>query len=183
MRGTRQHGGRPRRGATLLEAMATMVVVVIGILGVALIVLAAARQNRRNLIQAQAGLIAERELERITAMGCTGVMPTPCSNIQALDGSTRQLWWAADGEPQAQAPSAGETRLRFDVAVDVDPNAMGGFEGTARGSPAVDRMVGGLQLQQVVNVRVLVTWPDTLLNGFGTNSRRRAVALQTRMVP
>ncbi|MFP2928030.1 hypothetical protein ACLESO_23080 [Pyxidicoccus sp. 3LG] len=171
------------RGATLLEAIATMVVLLIGILGVALTVLAASRQNRRNLIQAQASLIAEQELERITAMGCTGLPASPCSNIQALDGSTRQVWWAAGGMPRTQAPGAGQPpRLRFDVAVDVDPGPGGTYEGNARGSPPVNRLVGATQLQEVINVRVLVSWPDMPLTGLSANARR-AVALQTRMVP
>lgn len=175
----------PRRtGATLLEAMATMAVLVVGILAVSLTVLAASRQNRRNLVQAQAGLIAEQELERITAMGCTGALATPCDNVQALDGVTRQVWWAADGEPRDVAPPPGEPpRLRFDVALDVDPNTAGAYEGTARGAPALDRMEKGQALQQVINVRVTVSWQDTLLPGFGTSPLRRAVALQTRMVP
>lgn len=175
----RRKGGP--RGATLMEAMATMVVLVVGILAVSLTVLAASRQNRRNLIQAQASIIAERELERIVAMGCTGVPPNAlCGNIQDLDGTTRQFWWAADGEPKTVAPPAGQPRLRFDVAVDVDPGPGGAFEGIARGSPAVDRVVNGQQIMQVINVRVLVSWLDPTLTGVGAPSRR-AVALQTRM--
>jgi type II secretory pathway pseudopilin PulG len=177
-------GARALRGATLLESMATMVVLVFGILGVALTVLAASRQNRRNLIQAQASLIAERELERITAMGCVGPTAAPCQNIQGLDGFTQTLWWAADGEPFTQAPGPTDpARLRFDIAVDVDPGPGGAFEGAERGSPVLNRQVAGRNLQQVVNVRVLVSWPDTLLNNFGVNTPRRAVVLQTRMVP
>lgn len=169
------------RGATLMEAMATMVVLIVGILAVSLTVLAASRQNRRNLIQTQASVIAERELERIIAMGCTGVAPTPCSNVQALDGFTRPLWWAASGQPQEVAPGVGQTRLRFDVAVDVDPNVAGLYEGIAQGSPAVNRFIDGQQLQQVINVRVLVSWQDSV-TGLSAGTRR-AVALQTRMVP
>ncbi|HZI13286.1 MAG TPA: hypothetical protein VE153_23090 [Myxococcus sp.] len=169
---------RARRGTTLLEAIATMAVLVVGIMAVSMTVLAASRQNRRNLAQSQASLIAEQELERITAMGCTGPDTSPCGNIQALDGNTRQVWWATDGEPRAQGPGQ-----RFDIALDVDPNASNQYEGSARGSPALDRTEGGQQLRQVINVRVTVSWQDTLLPGFGTTPLRRAVALQTRMVP
>jgi type II secretory pathway pseudopilin PulG len=170
---------RARRGVTLLESIATMAVLVVGILAVSMTVLAASRQNRRNLAQAQASLIAEQELERITAIGCTGPTTTPCDNIQSMDGRTRQVFWATDGEPRAQAPGQ-----RFDIAVDVDPNNTATpYEGTARGSPALDRTEGGQQLRQVINVRVTVSWQDTLLPGFGTTPLRRAVALQTRMVP
>jgi type II secretory pathway pseudopilin PulG len=167
-----------KRGATLLEAMATMAVLVVGIMAVAMTVLAASRQNRRNLMQSQAGLIAEQELERILAMGCSGPVASPCSNIQNLDGNTRQVWWATDGQPRASGPGQ-----RFDIALDVDPNASNQFEGTATGSPPVNRNEGGFTLQQVINVRVTVSWQDTLLPGFGTSPLRRAVALQTRMVP
>lgn len=165
----------------MVEAMATMLVLVVGILAVSLTVLAASRQNRRNLIQAQASIIAERELERIVAMGCTGLAPNPlCGNIQALDGNTRQLWWAADGQPQSTLPAPGQPRLQFDVAVDVDPGPGGAFEGVAQGNPPVNRVVNGQQLIQVVNVRVVVSWLDPTLTGVGPLTRR-AVALQTRM--
>jgi hypothetical protein len=172
------------RGATLMEAMATMVVLIVGILAVSLTVLAASRQNRRNLIQAQASVIAERELERIIAMGCTGVPPAaPCVNVQNLDGFTRQMSWAVSGLPQEVVPgSPPPPGLLFDVAVDVDPDAAGLFEGVAMGSPALNRFVDGQQLQQVINVRVLVSWQDNLMSGLAPDTRR-AVVLQTRMVP
>ncbi len=174
---------RARRGATLMEAMATMVVLVFGIMGVSLTVLAASRQNRRNLTQAQASLIAERELERVVALGCTGVAPAPlCGNIQALDNTTRTYWWAADGEPSDVAPPAGVPRLQFDVAIDVDPGPGNTFEGVAMGSPAVNRAVGGQTLVDVINVRVLVSWRAPPLLGLA-DTARYAVALQTRMVP
>lgn len=180
---TQQGSRRARRGATLMESMATMVVLIFGIMGVTLTVLAASRQNRRNLTQAQASLIAERELERITALGCTGVAPAPlCGNIQALDGTTRTLWWAADGEPSETAPPPGLPRLQFDVAVDVDPGPGGLFEGIAMGSPPVNRVVAGQMLEQVINVRVLVSWRAPQLLGIA-DTTRYAVALQTRMVP
>ncbi|NMO16054.1 hypothetical protein HPC49_39840 [Pyxidicoccus fallax] len=165
--------------------MATMAVLLVGILAVSLTVLAAARQNRRNLIQAQATLIAEQELERIIGIGCAGPLGQPCSNIQALDNLPRPpVFWAADGElSTTQNANPGRSnRLRFDVAVDVDPGAGGGFEGGARGSPAVDRVEGGAQLQQVINVRVVVSWQDSLLAGLAP-ATRRAVVLQTRMAP
>ncbi|WP_240359062.1 type IV pilus modification PilV family protein [Pyxidicoccus trucidator] len=163
--------------------MATMVVLIVGILAVSLTVLAASRQNRRNLIQAQASVIAERELERIIAMGCTGVPPTPCSNVQGLDGFTRRMAWAVSGQPQeVVVPGPVPPGLLFDVAVDVDPNLAGLYEGVAMGSPALNRFVDGQQLQQVINVRVLVSWQDNLMSGLAPDTRR-AVVLQTRMVP
>lgn len=165
---------RTRRGVTLLEAMATMTVVVFGILGVALAVLASARQNRRNLIQAQAGLIAEQELERISAMKCVTPAPArPCANIEALDRQTRPVWWSSNGTPRDVIPGAGDpVRLKYDVAVDVDPP----MEGEERGSPQLVRVVASQTLLNVVNVRVTVSWLDA-------DAGRRAVALQTRMSP
>ncbi|WP_228556643.1 hypothetical protein [Myxococcus sp. AB025B] len=164
-----------RRGATLLEAMATMVVVVFGILGIALAVLASAKQNRRNLIQAQAGLIAEQEMERITAMRCATPAPgRPCENIEALDRDRHEVWWSANGTPRYLAPGAGEpVRMKYDVAVDVDPP----MEGEEAGTPSLARdVLPGLRLANVVNVRVTVSWTDQ-------DKVLRAVALQTRMTP
>lgn len=168
------HSARPRahRGITLLEAMATMAVVVFGILGVSLVVLASSKQNRRNLVQAQASLIAEQELERIVAQRCAAQPPAaPCANIAALDNTTRTVWWSSNGTPREVAPGVGDpARLRYEVAVDVDPP----FEGQEVGSPAVSRMVTGQVLANAVNVRVTVSWLDA-------DRGRRAVALQTRM--
>ncbi|MFY2564358.1 type IV pilus modification PilV family protein [Corallococcus terminator] len=165
---------RARRGVTLLESMATMTVVVFGILGVALAVLASSKQNRRNLIQAQAGLIAEQELERITAMTCATPAPgRPCANIEALDRSIRSVWWSSNGTPRDTVPGAGDpVRLKYDVAVDVDPP----MEGDERGSPQLNRTIATQALINVVNVRVTVSWRDP-------DAGRRAVALQTRMSP
>jgi hypothetical protein len=152
--------------------MATMAVVVFGILGVSLVVLASSKQNRRNLIHAQAGLIAEQELERIVAMRCTAEPPAaPCASVIALDRTTRTVWWSSNGTPREVAPGAGDpARLRYEVAVDVDPP----FEGQETGSPLLTRMVAGQPLANVINVRVTVSWLDPDLG-------RRAVALQTRM--
>ncbi|MBZ4415267.1 hypothetical protein K8638_02080 [Myxococcus sp. RHST-1-4] len=152
--------------------MATMAVVVFGILGISLVVLASSKQNRRNLIHAQAGLIAEQELERIVSMRCAAPPPAaPCANVAALDDTTRTVWWSSNGTPREVAPGAGDPeRLRYEVAVDVDPP----FEGQETGSPVLNRLVAGQPLSSVVNVRVTVSWLDADLG-------RRAVALQTRM--
>ena len=164
---------RHERGLTLLESMATAVVLMIGILGVLIVLVAASRQNRRNDNQTQATLIAEQELERIVALRCKGEGTTPCSNIQEMDRRVRQVWWAANGEMSEVAPVAGEPpRMEYTVAVDVDPPVEGGEQG----SPLLSRPIAGITIPtgHVVNVRVTVSWEEP-------SFPRRAVALQTRM--
>ncbi|WP_163990437.1 type IV pilus modification PilV family protein [Pyxidicoccus caerfyrddinensis] len=164
---------RHARGITLLETIATAAVLMVGILGVLTVLVATSRQNRRNNNQTQATLIAEQELERIVALRCMGSDAAPCSNIQALDDSVRQVWWSANSEMAEVAPAAGSTpRMQYTVAVDVDPPVEGGEEG----SPSLTRLVAGQSLPtgMIVNVRVTVSWKEPSVP-------RRAVALQTRM--
>jgi hypothetical protein len=153
--------------------MATAVVLLVGILGVLLVLVAASRQNRRNNTQTQAQLIAEQELERIVALRCRGPEGATCSNIQQLDDSVRQVWWSANGQMSEVAPPPGApTQMQYTVAVDVDPPVEGGEQG----SPSLTRTVSGIALPagQLVNVRVTVSWQEP-------SFPRRAVALQTRM--
>lgn len=165
---------RGPRGVTLIEAMATMVVLLLGIMAVALLLLQTVKSNRRNLSQAQAATLAERELERILAMGCR---PPPnamsCPNIQALDGQVLgPFYWSAGGEMTTTAP-AGPSR-EYEVLVDVDPGQ--------EGSEVVSRPVGpsGLTSSATVNVRVTVRWREA---GEGADAPFEAIALQTRMAP
>lgn len=164
---------RHARGLSLLESMATAVVLMVGILGVLLVLVASSRQNRRNNNQTQATLIAEQELERIVAMRCKGLDTSPCSNIQALDRSVREVWWSANGQMSEDEPAnAPEDQVVYTVAVDVDPPV----EGNEAGSPSLSRTVAGIPLPAglIVNVRVTVSWVEP-------SFPRRAVALQTRM--
>ena len=78
------------RGVTLVESLATMAILVGGIAAIGMTVVGTAKINRRNLTQAQALVVAERELERITQLGCDGVIPLdPCANLKALDGAAQ----------------------------------------------------------------------------------------------
>ncbi|AKQ69037.1 Type IV fimbrial biogenesis protein PilV [Myxococcus hansupus] len=170
---------RHARGLSLLETMATAAVLMLGILGILYTLLAASRHNRRNNNLNQATLIAEQELERVVNLRCSGEpVSDPCANIKQLDNSVRPVWWSANGrmrelEPLANAPP----HLRYDLMLDVDPP----FEGGEQGAPALARVIAPhgtqLPLDQVVNVRVTVSWAEE------PGAPRRAVALQTRMAP
>ncbi|QSQ28367.1 hypothetical protein JY651_33895 [Pyxidicoccus parkwayensis] len=153
--------------------MATAAVLMVGILGVLIVLVAASRQNRRNNNQTQASLIAEQELERIVSLRCKGNDASPCSNIQALDDSVRRVWWSANGDMSEVAPAPGATpQMEYTVAVDVDPP----YEGGEQGVPSLTRTEAGISLPagMIVNVRVTVSWAEP-------SAPRRAVALQTRM--
>ncbi len=169
----RTHRSRAQRGATLIEVMATGVVLILGLLGAAMLVHYTAKQNRRTLTQTQAQLIAERELERISALGCQN--DPPCANIQALAAaSPYSVWQRVNGGILTAAPAAGEPPAReYSVMVDVDPP----FEDGEVGEPAVNRVLANGQVGNLVNVRVAVSWKEP------GEDRSRVFVLQTRMAP
>ena len=154
-----------RRGITLVESMATMAILAFGLAAVGMTVSGTAKLNRRNLMQAQALVVAERELERVTELGCDGLVELdPCANLKALNGAVlAPVFWSANGRVEAAAGTS-PSRTRFDVALDVDPP----FEGAETGAP---RLSGN-----VVNVRVIVSWDER-------DRPKQAVALQTRVAP
>lgn len=135
---------------------------------------ASAAFSRRNLAQTQATLIAERELERLIAMGCDDLIyDQPCNNLQAFDNTTRSVWWSADGEAYVDPPGATDPpRREYQVSVDVDPP----YEGDELGEPNLRRPLAGAGAGRQVNVRVQVSWTEP-------GRPRQVVALQTRMAP
>lgn len=151
-------------------------ILTLGLMGAAQVVLASSTLSRRNLAQTQAALIAERELERMIAMGCDNLDPNhPCANMVALDHTTRSVWWSAAGDAYETAPSSSDpTRREYHVALDVD--APGAFEGAELGEPDLARSLANAGAGNQVNVRVVVSWAEP-------NRPRQAVALQTRIAP
>lgn len=174
------------RGLTLLEAMAVMMVLALGILGVTYLVTQSVRQNRRTLTAAQAQMIAEWRLEQLIAEGCSRVViypGNPCHNIKRLDNTVASVWWSSNGRILTAAPAPGPADAlarQYDVAVDVDgagANPVTGaalFEGTEQGSPRLDIYSG--TPMNLLNVRVTVSWDEP---GYP----RQAVVLQTRISP
>lgn len=169
---------QPARGATLIEVMATTLVLLTGLGAAMLLVTETARQNRRNFIATQAQLIAEQELENIVAQGCTP--EPPCGNIRRYDSipyNSYPLWQTTSGELLREEPrDRSVVTRRFRVDIDVDGADQ--FEGSERGSPRLDRtLVAGLS-GTVYNVRLSVSWEEP-----GSNGQRQVVVLQTRVAP
>ncbi len=168
---------RSARGMTLIETMATMVVLSFGLLGVTFVVLQGSRTNRRTYAQQQAYAIAEMELERIIRMGCTRAGPE-CSNLSPLDDTTSDVYWGAEGAYSTVPDAgAGTSPRRYRVAIDIDPP----FEGAETGSPPTARVgtINGIQTT-IVNVRVTVSWQE---DGLGPNPPTRVASVQTRVSP
>ena len=167
------HPPRAVRGATLVEVLATSTILLLGLGGAMMALGATSRQNRNTLSVAQAHAIAERELERFRAMGCTSPnLANPCANLSALDGDTSTVWQTADGPPLPSAPAV--PARRYDVAVDVDPPTESPGE---TGAPALDRVLASGSPGSIVNVRVSVSWQEPGTSG------ERVVVLQTRVAP
>ena len=173
---------KPPRGTTLLEVAAAMGVLAMGIAAVGSLVLVAKGQNRRTLAMAQAEAVAQRELERIEALGCSnGNSDTIfCDNVRALDRTGYDVQWTVSGPPTVGgAPVRGTRTYHVDVDVDGPGNCNGQpcFEGNETGAPLLGRiLVPGQPAPHILNVRVTVSWTE--------NDRpRQAVALQTRVGP
>jgi type II secretory pathway pseudopilin PulG len=162
-----------KRGVTLIESLATMTILIGGIAAIGMTVAATSNLNRRNLRQSQALVLAERELERITQLGCDNVVPLdPCANLKALDGVVLPpVFWAANGKVEA-VTTAAAPRARYDVQLDVDPP----FEAAETGAPRLLRPLANSEAGSIVNVRVTVSWDDQ-------SRAKQAVALQTRVAP
>jgi type II secretory pathway pseudopilin PulG len=163
------------RGFTLVEALVMGAVLALGLASAMQVATASAAFSRRNLAQTQATLIAERELERLIAMGCDDLIEDePCKNIKDFDSApTRSVWWSADGEAYEDPPGATDPpRREYRISVDVDPP----YEGDEHGEPDMTQPLAGAGLARRVNVRVQVSWTEP-------GRPRQVVALQTRIAP
>ncbi|WP_223642285.1 type II secretion system protein [Corallococcus sp. EGB] len=167
---------RASRGVTLLEVMATMAVMLLGVAAAMTVVSQTTRSNRRTLTANQAQLIAERTLENILQRGCQG-SPT-CDTVR---DQTFNVWQTADGLLRDAAPTDPKVVARmYTVNVDVDnPQVPGTMEaGGGTGEPSLTRNLAAGSTGTVVNVRVSVNW-----NEPGIRADRQMVVMQSRMAP
>ncbi|NOK37622.1 prepilin-type N-terminal cleavage/methylation domain-containing protein [Corallococcus exercitus] len=166
---------RAARGVTLLEVMATMAVMLLGVAAAMTVVSQTTRTNRRTLTANQAQVIAERELESILARGCEGTKD--CSN---LDNYSFTVYQTSEGVLRTTAPTAaGLVARAYTVDVDVDNSAKPGTaEGSKWGEPSINRVLAGVSKGTLLNVRVTVSWTEP-----SVRAGRQAVVLQTRLAP
>ncbi|MGE6756604.1 type IV pilus modification PilV family protein [Corallococcus interemptor] len=167
---------RASRGVTLLEVMATMAVMLLGVAAAMTVVSQTTRSNRRTLTANQAQIIAERTLENILQRGCQG---SPTCDV-AKD-ETFNVWQTSDGFLRNSAPTDPKVVARmYTVNVDVDnPQVPGTMEaGGSMGEPALNRTLVGASPGTLVNVRVSVSWDEP-----GIRTDRQMVVMQTRMAP
>ncbi len=156
-----------------MEAMVTMALGALGIVGVMSLLLSSSALVRRGNTEAQALMLAQRELESIASRGCTA----NCDNVLALDNSVKRVWASTTSGLVNVVPAPGDpVRREFRLVIDAD--APGHFEGAETGSPALARPLDGTGAVAgtVVNVRVTVSWEQSA-------GVQRAVALQTRVSP
>ncbi len=171
----RQHA----RGITLLEVLATMAILLLGIGAAMLVVTQTSYSNRRSLSATQAQLIAEQTLENITMLGCT--LDPPCLNLVGLD-QTFTLFQTSAGALSRVPPADPEVIARaYQVVVDVDlPSQVTTIEpGSVVPEDLTRDLVPGTPDSRgnVAHVRVLVSWQEQ------ERSDRQVVMLQTRVAP
>lgn len=173
---------RNSRGMTLIEVMASAVVMAFGLSAVAGLVLTQNRQNRRNVSVQQAEMIAQRTLEELESRGCVTIgsvtSSSVCGNLKRLDGTRQIYYWTVDGNITTVAPVPLDPGARqYNVGIDVDSSdittcgptgSASCLEGTETGIPAFG--------PDWVNVRVTVSWDEP-------SRKNQAVALQTRVAP
>ncbi|MCP3136546.1 type IV pilus modification PilV family protein [Pyxidicoccus xibeiensis] len=175
----RYRHSRQQRGITLLEVMATMAVMLLGVSAAMLVVNQTSQSNRRTLTATQAQLIAEQELENIASRGCT--VDPPCANLAALDNTNYRVWQTSMGELRRAPPPAALEAREYEVVIDVDSRVLAtSIEAGSVGSPPVSRdLIPGTAGSggNVANVRVSVSWVER------NSTERQVVVLQTRMAP
>lgn len=160
----------PARGMTLAEVMITIAVLGLGVVGAGNVVSYSTRLGRHSLSTAQAQFLANRELERIVAIGCGNAQS--CANLLALDRTSYSIYWTPSGTPSTSAPS-GSNWQEYHVAVDVD--SASSVEGGEKGEPELGRSLAGAGAGHQANVRVSVGWEE--------GKRRYVEVLQTRVAP
>ncbi|GHG86185.1 prepilin-type N-terminal cleavage/methylation domain-containing protein [Comamonas sp. JC664] len=173
------HQKRQSRGVTLLEVMAAMAVLMLGIAAAMLVVTQTSYANRRSLTATQAQLIAEQALENITQMGCS--LDPPCINLVNLD-ERFTVFQTTAGELRNVAPSDPDVIAReFEVVVDVDvPSQPATIEpGSIVPANLTRNLVPGEPdtAGNIAHVRVTVSWREQ------ERRDRQVVMLQTRMSP
>ncbi|RKH04349.1 type II secretion system protein [Corallococcus sp. CA053C] len=166
---------RASRGVTLLEVMATMAVMLVGVAAAMTVVSQTTRSNRRTLTANQAQIIAEQTLENILQVGCQG-SPT----CEVATNSTFDVYQTSEGFLRNTPPTdANVIARKYTVNVDVDNSkAPGTLEDGKVGEPALTRGLVGATAGTLVNVRVSVSWDEP-----GIRSDRQMVVLQSRMAP
>jgi prepilin-type N-terminal cleavage/methylation domain-containing protein len=163
------------RGVTLLEVMATMAVMLLGVAAAMTVVRQTNASNRRTLTANQAQVIAEQALEGVMTQGCLD------ANCTGLLDQNYSVWQTATGgqwRNSADVPT-GVVAREYRVNIDVDnPKVPATMEGAKKGEPPLDRIVVAGQTATIVNVRVSVSWTEP-----GVRSDRQMVVLQTRVSP
>ncbi|WP_375756532.1 prepilin-type N-terminal cleavage/methylation domain-containing protein [Corallococcus exercitus] len=166
---------RASRGVTLLEVMATMAVMLLGVAAAMTVVSQTTRANRRTLTANQAQIIAEQTLERILQEGCQG-----SPNCENATNQTFDLYQTSEGLLRTTVPADPNVIARkYTVTVDVDNSKVAAsIEDGKAGEPAITRGLVGTTTGTLVNVRVSVSWDEP-----GIRADRQMVVLQSRMAP
>lgn len=170
---------RQHRGITLLEVLATMAILLMGIGAAMLVVTQTSVSNRRSLSATQAQLIAEQALENITLLGCA--LEPPCSNLEGLDENYVLFQTSAGALSNVRPADPTVIAREYQVVVDVDvPSILSTIEA---GSVVPDELQRNLvpgepdTAGNIAHVRVIVSWQEQ------ERSDRQVVMLQTRMAP
>ncbi|ABF92453.1 type 4 pilus biogenesis operon protein [Myxococcus xanthus DK 1622] len=170
---------RQHRGITLLEVLATMAILLMGVGAAMLVVTQTSYSNRRSLSATQAQLIAEQAMENITLLGCS-VQP-PCGNLEGLDESYVLFQTSAGALSNVRPADPTVIAREYQVVVDVDvPSILSTIEPGSLVPEELQRdLVPGVPdtAGNIANVRVVVSWQEQ------ERSDRQVVVLQTRMAP
>lgn len=88
---------RSRDGLTIIEMMVAVILLGVGMLGLAGFQLAAGKQNRGAATQQTAALVVQSRLDSLASVTCTALAPSGTQTGSATTLGVKETWSVADG--------------------------------------------------------------------------------------
>ena len=93
----RAHRASARRGFTIIELIVAMILLSVGILGLAGFTLVASKQVSGAALQETAALVVQSRLDSLTSVTCTGLASSGTQSGSATTRGVTERWAVADG--------------------------------------------------------------------------------------
>jgi type IV pilus assembly protein PilV len=97
MRTARRNGARARRGLTIIEMIVAIILLGIGMLGLAGFSLVAGNQMKGASMQETAALVVQSRLDSLASINCAALAPVSTQTGTASTLGVTEKWMVADG--------------------------------------------------------------------------------------